>query len=320
MNLLEPYLEELRLVRRSSPRTVEAYRADLESYFRYLEEKEKKNPCCSQESDVVRYLNCLRGEGRASSTVARASSSLRAFHKYLCREGYREDDPTLELRGQKVLRPLPRILSRDEIEQILAAAASGGRLDTRNVALIEIGYGAALRVTELVGLDKSSIIRAEDGLWLRVLGKGSRERVVPVGRPAEEALTAYLEEGRPGLLKNQRDPGAIFLNAKGRPLGRSGFWRILRELALKAGLDPNGIHPHVLRHSSATHLLDGGAGLRVVQEYLGHAKISTTEIYTAVERDRLRQAYRQAHPRAQVGAREGMIAKAPVKANVKVGT
>ncbi|MBD3334080.1 MAG: tyrosine recombinase [Candidatus Eisenbacteria bacterium] len=299
MSPLDPFLEELRLVRRVSARTVEAYRCDLTGYIDRLSGI-GKNPLCSTASDVVGYLSLLRAAGRATATVARARSSLKAFHQYLCREGYRDDDPTIELRGFKVLRPLPRVLAREEIEALLSDSASPDSepLRLRNRALLEVGYGAALRVSELVALDRSAIVRGEDGLWVRIAGKGGRERFVPLGRPAEEALAAYIEEGRPRLLKGGRDGGAIFLNARGRPLSRSGFWRILRQEARRSGLNPQGIHPHVLRHSCATHLLEGGASLRVVQEFLGHAKISTTEIYTAVERDRLRDAYRQAHPRA----------------------
>lgn len=298
MEILEPFLEELRLIRRVSPRTVEAYRSDLSAYERFLVTERKKNPVLATSDDVVLYLDCLRRGGRATSTVARSRSSLRAFHKFLCREGYREDDPTLELRRVPVLRPLPRILDRDEIERLLGACGDGTPLGRRNRALLELGYGAGLRVSELVGIQKGSLIPAEDGLWIRVWGKGAKERVIPLGGPAEEALRDYIADGRPQLAGKKREPDHIFLNARGRPLGRTGFWRILRDLAGRAGIDRSKVHPHVLRHSCATHLLEGGAGLRVVQEFLGHARISTTEIYTALDRSRLRDVYSQAHPRA----------------------
>jgi integrase/recombinase XerD len=296
---VEAFLEEVRLIRRLSPRTVEAYRSDLTGYLRFLEtEKGGQGPLYAGPGDVVDYLNALRRGARAGATVARVRSSLRAFHGFLCREGYREDDPTLELRSIRIVRPLPRILDRDEIQKLLDVGPEDEPLAARNRALLELGYGAALRVSELIGLELGSLIRSEDGLWLRVMGKGARERAVPLGRPAEAALDRYLQDGRPRILGKRRDPGMVFLNARGRPLGRTGFWRVLREMAVKAGLDPRGIHPHVLRHSCATHLLEGGVSLRVVQEFLGHVRISTTEIYTALERGRLREAYRLAHPRA----------------------
>lgn len=301
MEILEPFLEELRLVRRLSPRTVEAYRSDLGAYSGFLEQHAGKDPLHATAQDLVQFLDSLRRSGRAASSVARMRSTLRAFHRYLCREGYREDDPTSELRGLKVLRPLPRILDREEIDRLLGACDGDGSLELRNRALVEIGYGAGLRVSELVGLQKGSLVSAEDGLWVRVWGKGSRERMVPLGHPAETALRRYLAEGRGALCgAGGRDPDALFLNARGRPLGRTGFWRILKDLAKNAMLDSSQVHPHVLRHSCATHLLEGGASLRVVQEFLGHAQISTTEIYTALDKSRLRDVYRQAHPRAAV--------------------
>ena len=302
MKSLEPFLEEMRLVRRLSPRTVEAYKSDLEAYRRFLSEAEGIDPVAAAGGDVVRYLDHLRRSGRAASSVARMRSCMRTFHRFLCREGFRQDDPTRELRGGKLPRRLPRILSREEISRLLDAASGNGPRDLRDRALLEVGYGAGLRVSELVGMTRSSLVPAEDGLWVRVLGKGSKERAVPLGRPADEAVRRYAQEGRPRLIGRMRDPDVLFLNARGRPLSRSGFWRILREIAGRAGLNPEGIHPHLLRHSCATHLLEGGAGLRVVQEFLGHARISTTEIYTSLEMGRLRDAYRLAHPRAAAGS------------------
>jgi integrase/recombinase XerD len=298
MEALDQYLQELRWARRLSPRTVEAYAGDLRSFADFLEGRGRRVSAATAE-DVVGFLLGLARSGRAPATVARVRSALRGFHRFLVREGYRADDPTRELKGGSPLRRLPGVLTRAEVERLLDVWSGHEALALRNRALLEVAYGAGLRVSELLGLELSGLVHAEEGLWLRVAGKGDRERVVPLGAVGAEALRAYLERGRPRLLRSGRGATQrIFLNARGGPLGRSGFWRILRETAGRAGLDPRRVHPHVLRHSCATHLLEGGASLRVVQEFLGHARITTTQIYTAVERKRLREAYHRAHPRA----------------------
>ena len=237
----------------------------------------------------------MRARGLAPTTIARRVAALRSFYRHQMLLGARPDNPASDLELPRRTRTLPRTLSPGEAERLIEAALGTTPRAMRDHALVELLYGAGLRVSEAVGLDRVAV--DIDGRFVRCLGKGGKERVVPIGRKAAEALTRYLARGRPYLDRHHRPE--LFLNARGGPLTRAGAFLILRRLADAARLDPTRVHPHLLRHSFATHLLEGGADLRSVQEMLGHADLSTTERYTHVSDRRRRQLYFQAHPHAR---------------------
>jgi integrase/recombinase XerD len=276
---------------RRAPRTVDAYRRDLEHFARWLDAP----PSGAKTEQLESYVAQLRADGLSPATIARRLASLRALYRHLMLLGARPDNPAAELASPRRIRKLPRTLSPAEAERLIEAANGTTPRALRDSAIVELLYGAGLRVGELVALEKGSVDL--DDRLVRALGKGSKERVVPVGRRAIDALRRYLSRGRPYL--DTRHRPELFLNAKGGPLTRAGVFLILRRLAGKAGLEPERIHPHLLRHSFATHLLEGGADLRSVQEMLGHADLATTELYTHVSDSRRRELYFRAHPHAR---------------------
>ena len=276
---------------RLAPRTVEAYRRDLTQLSEWL----GRSPAEASADDLAGYVAQLRADGLAATTIARRLAAVRSFFRHQVLLGARVDNPAANVELPKRRRTLPRTLSPTEVERLLDAAAGTTPLDHRNRALGELLYGAGLRVSEAVALDRQSV-DLENRL-VRAFGKGSKERVVPIGREAADAVRRYLSRGRPYLDRRHRQE--LFLNAHGGPLTRAGVFFVLRRLAAKAGLEPTRIHPHLLRHSFATHLLEGGADLRAVQEMLGHADLATTELYTHVSDRRRRELYFQAHPHAR---------------------
>jgi integrase/recombinase XerD len=276
---------------RLAPRTVEAYRRDLEGLAEWL-----GRPLAEVTTEELeRYLAELRAAGLSGATIARRVASLRSFFRHLVLIGAADANPAAELKLPRRTRRLPRALSPSEAERLIDAAAGTTPRALRDRALVELLYGAGLRVSEAVGLEKGGVDL--DGRLVRTVGKGGKERVVPVGRQAVDALRRYLARGRPHLDRRHRPE--LFLNAQGGPLTRAGAFLILRKLAAKAGLEPERVHPHLLRHSFATHLLEGGADLRSVQEMLGHADLATTELYTHITDRRRRELYFQAHPHAR---------------------
>ena len=276
---------------RLAPRTVEAYRRDLEALARWL----GHSPSTVTTDELERYLAELRAQGLSGATIARRVASLRSFFRHLVLIGATDSNPAAELELPRRTRRLPRALSPSEAERLMDAAAGTTPRSLRDRALVELLYGAGLRVSEAVGLDRGGVDL--DRRLVRTIGKGGKERVVPVGREAAEALRRYVARGRPHLDRRHRPE--LFLNAQGGPLTRAGAFLILRRLAAKAGLEPERVHPHLLRHTFATHLLEGGADLRSVQEMLGHADLATTELYTHVTDRRRRELYFQAHPHAK---------------------
>jgi integrase/recombinase XerD len=276
---------------RLAPRTVEAYRRDLAHLTNWL----GRSPTDASTDDLAAYVAQLRADGLAATTVARRLAAVRSFFRHQVLLGARADNPAANVELPRRRRKLPRTLSPAEVERLLEAAVGTKPLDLRNRALGELLYGAGLRVSEAVALDRQSV-DLENRL-VRCLGKGSKERVVPLGREAADALRRYLSRGRPYLDRRHRQE--LFLNAHGGGLTRAGVFLVLRRLAERAGLEPERIHPHLLRHSFATHLLEGGADLRAVQEMLGHADLATTELYTHVSDRRRRELYFQAHPHAR---------------------
>src|SRR6266496_803617 len=276
---------------RLAPRTVDAYRRDLAALTAFL----GHGPAAATTPELERYLAELRAQGLAASTIARRTAAIRSFYRHQVLLGVRRDNPAAELELPRRRRTLPRTLSPAEAERLVEAANGTDPRALRDRALVELLYGAGLRVSEATGLQKSSVDL--EAHLVRCLGKGSKERVVPIGREAVQALRRYLARGRPFL--DSRHRPELFLNAKGGGLTRAGAFLVLRRLAAKAGLEPERVHPHLLRHSFATHLLEGGADLRSVQEMLGHADLATTELYTHVTDRRRREAYFQAHPHAR---------------------
>ncbi len=293
MPIRDPELQSFLAVSRArlAPRTVESYRRDLEDFGRWL----GSGIGGATTEEIESYLADLRAAGRAGSTLARRLAALRSFFRHQTLVGAREDNPAAAVSAPKRTRVLPRTLSPGDVERLIEAAAGTTPRAFRDGALVELLYGAGLRVSEAVGLERAAVDL--DERLVRCLGKGGKERVVPIGRRAAEALRRYLARGRPFLDRRHRPE--LFLNSRGGPLTRAGAFLILRTVAERAGLEPGRVHPHLLRHSFATHLLEGGADLRSVQEMLGHADLATTELYTHVTDKRRRDAYFDAHPHAR---------------------
>lgn len=296
------FLDYLTVERGLSRNTVDAYRRDLRRYGRYLHGRGIDDATAADEAVVAGFVATLSraryGEdARAyrTSSVVRALAAVRGLHRFLLREGESAEDPTEGVVRPRVPRNLPRPLSVDDVARILAAPPQGEIAGMRDRAILETLYGAGLRISELVGLDVDHVDLDEGSL--RVIGKGDKERVVPIGRYAATALSSYLTRARPALATSRSGP-AVFLNLRGGRLTRQGATKILKDAAARAGVD-RAVTPHTLRHSFATHLLEGGADIRVVQELLGHASLATTQIYTLVTGDRLREEYFSAHPRAR---------------------
>jgi integrase/recombinase XerD len=276
------------LAARRAPRTVDAYRRDLGAIAGWL----GRPLGTATAEELERYLAELRASGLSNATIARRAAATRSFFRHLALLGTRADNPAAELDLPRRTRRLPRTLSVGEVTRLIDASAGTTPRSLRDRALVELLYGAGLRVSEAVGLERSGVDL--DERLVRCLGKGDKERLVPLGREAAQALRRYLAHGRPYLDRRHRPE--LFLNAQGGPLTRAGAFLILRRLAAKAGLEPDRVHPHLLRHSFATHLLEGGADLRSVQEMLGHADLATTELYTHVSDRRRREVYFGAHP------------------------
>jgi integrase/recombinase XerD len=281
------------LAAQRAPRTVDAYRRDLADLAGYL----GRSPVAATSGDIEGWLADLRGRGQAPSSIARRAAAARTFYRHLVALGQRSDNPAADVDLPRRRQRLPRSLSLGEVERLIDAANGTTPRSLRDRALVELLYGAGLRVSEAVGLERGAVDL--EGRAVRCIGKGDKERVVPLGSQAVESLRRYLARGRPYLDRRHRPE--LFLNAQGGGLTRAGAFLILRRLAASAGLDPGRVHPHLLRHSFATHLLEGGADLRSVQELLGHADLGTTELYTHVSDRRRREAYFAAHPHARRG-------------------
>jgi integrase/recombinase XerD len=291
--LLRDYLDHLQFERGLSANTLAAYEHDLRGYEIYLG-TQSRTPLSAGEDDVRGYFEALGGDG-VSSSVARRMAAVRGLYRYLVREERLAVDPSAHLRRPKQGHDLPAVLTIAEVEAVLGAVTAAGPLGQRDLALFELLYGCGLRASELIGLREADV-DLEAGL-VRCLGKGSKERLVPMGRPAAEALRRYLRDGRRQLLRGRRRE-QLFLNARGAPLTRQGLDYLLRRYVRKAGLHKH-VSAHTFRHSFATHLLRGGADLRSVQEMLGHASVATTQIYTHVTVEHLREVFLETHPRAR---------------------
>ena len=290
---LDHFSDYLTLEQGSSPRTLEAYRRDVERLVDYARSKGVQTPTDVTSRTLREFVYHLKDLGLSPSSIRRNISAVRTYFRFLLADGVVVRDPSERLETPQRWRTLPDVLTVQEIERLLAAPTLDDPLVFRDRAMLELAYGAGLRVSEWITLGVRDAL-LEDKL-VRVFGKGSKERLVPIGRTAIGAVATYLRELRPRLEKGS-GKGILFLNARGEPLSRMGAWKILRRYVERAGITKD-VSPHTLRHSFATHLLEGGADLRAVQEMLGHADISTTQIYTHVDREYLRQVHRQFHPR-----------------------
>ena len=306
---LRGYLAHLRVERGLSQNTLAAYERDLSRYADFLRTRRARAFADVEEADVTAFLEALRtgsdgGRPLVASSAARTVTAVRGFHRFLLDEGLTEADPAARVRPPQVGRRLPKALSVEEVTRLLDAASAGDdAVGVRDRALLEVLYATGARISEAVGLVVDDL-DADSGC-LRLLGKGRKERVVPMGQYAWSALESYLVQGRPELAARGRGAPQVFLNTLGRPLSRQSAWAVLQRAAERAGLtggdgaEERHISPHTLRHSFATHLLAGGADVRVVQEMLGHASVTTTQIYTKVTVDHLREVYATSHPRAR---------------------
>ncbi|HEY0930225.1 MAG TPA: site-specific tyrosine recombinase XerD [Gemmatimonas sp.] len=291
---LQAFEDALQIEEGASPRTVEAYRRDVircASQMRAMGITQAKDITPAALREFVYHLKDL---GLAGSSIRRNISALRTWFRIMVAEGLVTADPTERLDTPQRWRTLPEVLSVEEVTRLLAAPGLDERLAFRDRAMLELAYGAGLRVSEWIGMSVKDVM-LEDSL-VRVLGKGNKERLVPIGRSAIGAVAVYMRELRP-VLERGGGKGILFLNGRGAPLSRMGAWKLVRKYVEMAGIE-KPVSPHTLRHSFATHLLEGGADLRAVQEMLGHADIATTQIYTHVDREYLRSVHRQFHPRS----------------------
>ena len=298
---LKQFLQFLRLNRNASPHTVRAYESDLSQFIAHAAagaglKRSELTPAQLDRAAIRRFLAELHAQGQTRASAARKLAAARTFLRYLRREGIIDDDPGALVATPKRDIRMPAHLSEQEIVALIAAAPDTTPLGRRDRAILELFYASGLRLSELVGLDLDDVNLS--GRMSRVRGKGGKQRLVPIGRPAVIALEAYLVRGRPELARRGRGTPAIFLNARGGRLSRQSAWQVLQDAAERAGINA-AVSPHVLRHSFATHLLDGGADVRVVQELLGHASVTTTQIYTMVTVHALREVWAGAHPRAR---------------------
>lgn len=288
-----PFLDHLAIERGLSPRTLDAYGRDLLKLLTFLESRGITRPAEATPRDLREFVYHLKDQGLQATSIRRHLSAIRTYYGFLTAEGLAVTDPTERLEAPGVWRRLPEVLSRQEIERLLEAPNLGDRLYWRDRALLEFAYASGVRVSELIALTIRDL-DLDEGFAL-VMGKGAKERLVPVGQSALRAIRVYLRELRPNLERG-KGKGVVFLNNRGTPLSRMGVWKILRTHVERAGIKKR-VTPHTLRHTFATHLLEGGADLAAVQEMLGHADISTTQIYTHVDREYLRDVHRQFHPR-----------------------
>ncbi len=294
---IEEYLSYLRIERGSAPKTTEAYRRDLLKFKTFLDDQSLSLDDVQREH-IVAFEMQLMEQNFAPTSIKRCLSVIKGFFKFLVREGYRDINPADTVKGPKTPQLLPDVLSIAQIDALFSQTFPDTPLGHRDETILELLYGCGLRVSEVCGLDLRDVQIAQG--FLRVCGKGDKERISPISGAAARALSAYLANDRAILsLKAKRPVSAVFLNARGTRLSRQSVHRIVADAGLALGI--TGLHPHTLRHSYATHMLEGGADLRVIQEILGHADISTTQIYTHVDRSHIREEYLSAHPRAKTG-------------------
>ncbi len=290
---LDEFLYHLAVERGLTENTLVSYRADLADFLESLSKRKVASLDQADKDTILAYLYTLQMKGRSSATISRHLAALRMFFRFLVREGTLPIDPTADLESPKQHQKLPRVLNAEEVDRLLGQPMSGEPCGVRDKAMLELLYATGIRVTELISLDLEHI-HIDNG-FIRCYGKGKKERMVPLGDVAARCLQEYLDRGRPKLMRDKNQ--AFFVNQHGRRLTRQGFWKILRKYAKSAGITKE-VSPHTIRHSFATHLLENGADIRSVQEMLGHSDISTTQIYTHLTKNKLKEIYDRTHPRA----------------------
>jgi integrase/recombinase XerD len=291
---LRTYRHFLELEKNASPNTLESYERDLTRYLKFLEDEGVTAPAAVTGEHIAKFLRVLHDLGLAPKSITRNLSSIRMFHKFLFGEGIATSNPAQEIDTPRTVRALPDVLTPHEIGEILDQPDTSEPLGIRDKAILETMYATGMRVSEVTALRRSDV-RPDEGV-ARVFGKGSKERLVPIGRSALQWIAKYGDEVRGTLVKKEGGTDALFVNARGGRLSRMAIWNIVRTCTAKAGVGKE-VHPHTFRHSFATHLLEGGADLRAVQEMLGHVDISTTQIYTHIDREYLKEVHRTYHPR-----------------------
>ncbi len=294
-DLLEQFLNYLAIEKGLRPKSLEAYRRDLQDYLDFLEARKRSVIDSSIGGTISLFMVHLHDRGLSPRSLARKSSSLKGFYKFLVRESHISEDPTSLLERPKVGKPLPKVLSPEEIDRILEQPDPETHLGLRDRAILEILYATGIRESELIDLTLTSINNAAE--FISVIGKGGKQRIVPIGQFAIDAVNKYLLLGRPKLVKDIGER-TMFLNPYGKKMSRMGLWKIVRKHAVSAGINWP-VSPHVFRHSCATHMLEGGANILAVQEMLGHVDISTTQIYTHLTGKDLKKIHQQAHPRGR---------------------
>ena len=295
---LRSYLHFLELEKNASMNTISSYKIDLARYLDYLETKEIVLPNKIKEKYITTFLGLLRDLGLSPSSVSRNLSSIKMFHKFLVGDGVSKINPAENIETPKLSKTLPDVLNQDEIETILNQPNPMEPLGIRDKTILETMYATGMRVTEVIKFKQSDIYK-EDG-FVKIFGKGSKERLVPIGRSALRWIEKYRHEVRNKLTEKGMGQDVLFLNVRGKPMSRMAVWNIVRAYTLKSGIKKE-VHPHTFRHSFATHLLEGGADLRAVQEMLGHTDISTTQIYTHVTNQQLKEVHKAFHARRRQG-------------------
>ncbi|MGB2804380.1 MAG: site-specific tyrosine recombinase XerD [Candidatus Zixiibacteriota bacterium] len=294
--ILDQFLNHLSVERDLSANTIDSYRRDLNEYLNFLREIKVDSVGAITAEHVTSFIARLSRKGLAANTIARKLSSLRRFHKFLVIEGYCDIDPTSTLESPRQWRKLPTFLTQEEVKNLLKQPDLSAPLGLRDEAILEFLYATGVRISELIHTKRKDVLTEVE--LIRVIGKGNKERIIPIGRAAIASVQKYLREARPKLA-NENSEDVLFLNRRGRPFSRMGLWKILRKYVNQAGITKR-VSPHTIRHSFATHLLEGGADLRAVQEMLGHTDISTTQIYTHLDREYLKQEHREFHPRSKM--------------------
>lgn len=295
MNIfLKEYLAVLKLEKNLSDNTVSSYKNDISSLIKFLEYKNISDPAVVTHKHLGDFFKSLDEIGIASSSAARYYSSIKGFFNYLFLSSYIKENPVDKISAPKLEKNLPGVLTISEIDKILSQPTTDDKLGIRDKAVLEVLYACGTRVSELLNLKLSDLLFNEE--VIRVFGKGSKERIIPIGSSAVKWVNVYLKSSRPLLMKKVKSENYLFLNNRGSRLSRMGIWKIVAKYVREAGIEKD-VHPHTFRHSFATHLLEGGADLRAVQEMLGHADISTTQIYTHIDRDYIKQVHKDFHPR-----------------------